>query len=72
MQRQTYKHDQKPLLCQSPEKKKLTEKMDSCSIPVNCAKTEALLFNEKVAQKGNLIRATRKPDTRLLKLIFRS
>ena len=48
--------------------KKLKEKMDSHQIPENCLEIKAPLLNEEIVEKGNLDRATRKLDSRLLNI----
>ena len=48
--------------------KKLKEKMDSHQIPENCFEIKAPLLNEEIVEKGNLDRATRKLNSRLLNI----
>ena len=48
--------------------KKLKEKMESHQIPENCLEIKAPLLNEEIVEKGNLDRATRKLDSRLLNI----
>ena len=47
---------------------KLKEKMDSHQILENCLEIKAPLLNEELVEKGNLDRATRKLDSRLLNI----